>query len=100
VNEISVILKNNVLVNVQEFRILDRFACTGRLWTLIHGATPVQPFLIRQRTIEYIFDPEALTVFCIVSNNILITWETNITKNLGPNDEFRLADSLFIRPYT
>ena len=98
-NEISLILKNNISVSVDEFRALDRYSNSGRIWTLIHRPTSDIPFIIKQRTIEYIFDPEALTIFCIVSQNILATWDTDITKYLGPNEEFHLKDSLFLRPY-
>jgi hypothetical protein len=100
VNEISVILKNNILVTIEEFRILDRYSCSGRIWTLIHRPTPAAPYLIKERTIEYIFDPEALTIFYIVSRNVLATWDTDVTKYLGPGDEFQLKDSLFIKPLT
>jgi hypothetical protein len=100
VNEISLILKNNLLISIEEFRILDRYASEGRLWTLIHRPTEIVPYFIRYKTIEYIFYPEDLTIFCIVSNNILATWETDITKLLRPGQEFQLADSLFIEPLT
>ncbi len=95
-NEVSLILKNQVLVSIEEFRILDRLACSGRIWTVIHTHPN---FITRQRTIEYIFDPEALTIFRIVSQNVLATWQTDVTKYLGPDDEYKLKDSLFIRPY-
>lgn len=97
--EISLILKNNSLVTIEEFRILDRYSCTGKIWTLIQRPTEVSPYLIVDRTIEYIFDSESLTVFYIVSTNILATWDTDITRNLGLNDEFHLKDSLFIKPF-
>jgi hypothetical protein len=99
VKEVSLILKSNLHVTIEEFRILDRHSYTGKIWTLIQRPTPVFPYLINLRTIEYIFDPEALTIFGIVSQNILATWDTDITRHLGPNDEFHLKDSLFIRPY-
>jgi hypothetical protein len=38
-------------------------------------------------------------MFCIVSQNVLASWETQSTRYLGPDDEFYLKDSLFIRPY-
>ena len=97
--EISVILKNNILVPVEEFRILDHYSNVGKFWTLIHRPTSDYPFTLRQRTIEYIFDPEALTIFCIISHNILATWDTNLTKYLKADEEFHLKDSLFIKPY-
>lgn len=97
--EISLILKNNLEITLEEFRILDRYSCPGKIWTLIHRPTPIVPYLINQRALEYIFDPEALTIFGIVSRNILATWDTDITRHLGPYDEFHLKDSLFIRPY-
>jgi hypothetical protein len=96
--EISVILKNNILITVQEFKILDHYACFGRLWTLIHKPTLTEPFITKQRAIEYIFDIESLIIFKIVSQNVLAVWDTDITKYFGPDDEFHLKDSLFIRP--
>lgn len=97
--EISLILKNNSLVTIEEFKILDRYSCIGKIWTLIQRPTPIIPYKIIDRTIEYIFDPESLTIFYIISTNILATWDTDITRNLGPNDEFHLKDSLFIKPF-
>jgi hypothetical protein len=88
-----------MVIPIEEFRILDRYAYAGRIWTLIQKPTPDYPVIIKQRTIEYIFDPEALTVFCIVSQNILATWDTDCTKYLGPDEEFYLKDSLFIKHY-
>lgn len=97
--EISIILKNNVLIPVEEFRILDHYSNVGKFWTLIHRPKLDDSIVIRQRTVEYIFDPEALTIFCIVSHNVLATWDTDCTRYLKSNDEFQLKDSLFIRPY-
>jgi hypothetical protein len=94
-DEISVILRNNILISIEEFRLLDQYAYSGRVWTLVQKS----PIIIKQRTVEYIFDTEALTIFCIVSQNVLATWNTSITKNLAPNEEFHLKDSLFLRPY-
>jgi hypothetical protein len=91
--EISVILKNNTCVSIEEFRILDRYACSGKLWTLINR----NHYVVRQRTIEYIFDPETLFLFRLISQNILATWNTDYTRILGPNDEFYLGNDLYIR---
>jgi len=99
VKEISVILKNNLLITTEEFKLLDRYSCCGKMWTLIFRPTTDIPYKITNRAIEYIFDPEALTMFCIVSQNVLASWETQSTRYLGPDDEFYLKDSLFIRPY-
>lgn len=98
--EVSLILKNNILITLEEFRVLDRYSCPGKIWTLIHRPTTTQPYIGNNRAIEYIFDAEALTIFYIVSRNILATWDTNITRNLGPNDEFQIRESLFIKPYS
>jgi hypothetical protein len=99
VNEISVILKNNLLITTEEFKLLDRYSSCGKMWTLIYRPTTDIPYKITNRTVEYIFDPEALTMFCIVSQNVLASWETQCTRYLGPDDEFYLKDSMFIRPY-
>lgn len=97
-DEISVILKNNVAVTLEEFRILDRYSYSGKIWALIerpkHGN-----YVITLRAIEYIFDPESFTLFRIVSDNILVQWKTELTKNLEYNQEYNIKDSIFIRPY-
>lgn len=97
--EISVILKNNVLITIEEFRILDQYSYTGKIWTLVQRPIDGNPKVITQRTIEYIFDNEALTLFGIVSTNILASWNTDITKNLEIGQEFQIKETLFIRPY-
>ena len=98
-NEISVILKNNILIPIEEFRILDRYSCMGRMWTLIQRPSPKSSSIITQRTVEYIFDPEALLIFHIVSQNILAKWDTEKTRYLKPYEEFEITDSFYIRPY-
>lgn len=100
VDEISLILKNTVLITLEEFRILDRYSCPGKIWTLIHRPTSIEPYIAHDRRIEYIFDAEALTIFYMVSRNVLATWNTDITRNLGPNDEYQIRESLFITPYS
>lgn len=97
--EISLILRNKLTVTIEEFRALERYSHTGKIWALIQRPTPIIPFISYDRTTEYIFDPEALTFFCIVSRNVLATWDTDITRDFGPYDELELKESLFIRPY-
>ena len=99
VNEISVILKNNILVSIEEFRILDRYSNIGRMWTLIQRPHNKSSSVITQRTIEYIFDPEALLIFHIISQNILAKWDTDKTRHLKPYEEFEVTDSFYIRLY-
>ena len=98
--EISLILKNNLLITIEEFRILDRYSCSGKIWTLIQKPTPITPYKMSYRTVEYIFDSDAVTFFCIVSQNVLASWDTSQTKELGPDEEFCIKDSLFIRQYS
>ncbi len=98
-NEISLILKTNALITIEEFKILDMYSHSEKIWLLIHKPCIFNPILIKTKTIEYVLEPEALTIFRIVSQNVLATWDTEITKNLHPNDEFNVRDSLFIRPY-
>ena len=97
--ETSLILRNRLLVTVEEFRILNRYSYTGNIWTLIYRSETPPPYKVFERTVEYIFDPEALLIFHIVSNNILATWNTEITRGFGPNDELEIKDSLFIKPH-
>lgn len=99
-NEISLILRNQISVTLEEFQLLERCSFQGKIWVLIQRPTPVLPYFCSYKTIEYIFDPEALTLFYIASRNVLATWDTNITRDFGPNDEFEIKDSLFIRPYS
>jgi len=99
VKEVSVILKNNVLITIEEFKILDRYSCPGKLWTLIQRPSTGGPYTITQRTVEYIFDHETLTMFGIISTNILAYWDTDITRDLRVGQEYQLKDTLFIRPY-
>lgn len=99
VKEISAILKNNHLITTDEFKALSRYSICGQLWTVIHRPTNIFPHKITDCALEYIFDPEAFTMFCFISSNILANWETQSTMHLGPHDEFCLKDSIFIRPY-
>lgn len=57
------------------------------------------PYVVQQRAVEYIFDPESLLIFQIISQNILATWDTDITRNIGSNEEYCIGNSLFIRPH-
>jgi hypothetical protein len=98
-NEISIILKNNILIPVEEFRVLDRYSSMGRMWTLIQRPSIKSTSIITQRTVEYIFDPEALLIFHIVSQNILAKWDTELTRYLKPNEEYEITDTFYIRPY-
>jgi hypothetical protein len=99
VKEISVILKNNVLITIEEFKILDRYACPGKMWTLVQRPPEGNPHVITQRTIEYIFDNDTLTFFGVISTNILAYWDTDVTKNLAFGQEYQIKDTLFIRHY-
>jgi hypothetical protein len=95
VEEISLILRDNVHVSIEEFRILDRYTIDGRIWAIVQR----HPYMIRHHAMEYIMEPETLLLFRLISPNILASWNTNLTKNLGANDEFTISESLFIRPY-
>ena len=97
-NEISVILRNHILITIDEFRILDRYSSQGRLWALIQKPSKVCPFKVQSIVSEYIFYPEDLTMFCIVSKNILVSWDTDRTKHMKSNEEFQIDESLFISP--
>lgn len=57
------------------------------------------PFTVSQYAVEYIFDPESLLIFQLISQNILATWNTDITRYFGLNDEYHIGNSLFIRPH-
>lgn len=88
-----------MFITAEEFRLLDSCSFSGRIWTLIQRPTYENPYIVKRRTTEYIFDPLGLTMFSIVSRNILVTWDTNITRHLGPGDEIQVKDSIFIRLY-
>lgn len=88
-------MKDNKIVSIEEFRILENYAHTGQIWTVVKRF----PFVTQQRALEYIFDSETLLAFTFISQNILATWETDATRNFGLNDEFYIGHSLYIRPY-
>jgi hypothetical protein len=99
VKEVSLILRSNLLLTPDEFRILEDYANTGKMWSVTQRPVVDVSFTTFTRAIEYIFDPESLTFFCIISKNILVTWDTDITRHFGPNDEYEVRKSLFIKPY-
>ena len=92
-DEISLILKDNKIVSMEEFRILDNYAVAGKIWTIIRR----DPYIVRQHAVEYIFDSDTLLLFRLISQNILATWDTDSTRYFGPNDEFDIGNSLYIR---
>lgn len=94
---VSIILRNNNTITIEEFRILDTYTCASRIWTLIQKPTQEKPFVIRQRAVEYVFDQETLVAFRIISHNLLAWWDSDITKNLKPHEEYHIKDSLFLR---
>lgn len=96
--EISVILKNNLLISKNEFSILINIEM-GHIWSLVHKPTIEHPFIAKQRAIEYIFDPEIFTIFKLVSENVYVFWDTELTRNLTDHDEFHINDFLFIKHY-
>jgi hypothetical protein len=97
--DISVILRNNNTISLEEFKILDSYSYTGKILTLLQKPTTDHTYIFRHKTIEYIFDYESLTVFKIISQNILAHWPAEITRNLGPKDEFYIGDNLWITYY-
>lgn len=97
VTEISVILKNNILITNEEFGVLNKYSSKGKIWKLVHQPTAITPYVVKCKVIEYIFYPEDLTVFCIFSRNILATWDTSITRYFKPAEEFQLTECLFIK---
>lgn len=79
--------------------MLDQYSHSGKIWVLIHRPNALQPFITKQRVVEYIFEPESLTAFMMVSSNILAHWATNLTRNLLPYEEYQIKESIFIKPY-
>lgn len=53
----------------------------------------------KQRVVEYIFEPEAFTMFKIISQNILVYWDTELTRNLSGLEEVQISDNFYIRKY-
>ncbi len=97
--EISIILRDSVHITPEEFRALGRYSFCGNIFTVTHK--PGQPpTTIKFRRVEYIFDSEALLMYKLISNNVLAQWYTEYTKELTPYQEFRVQDSLYIRPYS
>lgn len=97
--EISIILKHKILITVEEFRLLDAYSHYGKILTVVQKPTSHNPFTVTHRSLEYIFDDEALTFFRIISCNILASWDTDQTRDLLPDQEFYIKDSLYVRPY-
>jgi len=96
--DISIILRDTVHITPEEFKALGRYSCCGNIFTVIHR--PGQPpTTIRFNRIEYVFDPEAFLLYKLAYNNILAQWATECTKELSPYQEYRIQDSLFIKPY-
>lgn len=97
--EISLILKNYKEINQQEFRILNEFGRFGNFWYLVNRPKSKMDSICRQKIREYIFDIDSFMFFKLISQNILITWNTSFTKNLKVNEEFHLCDSLYLNVY-
>lgn len=95
---ISIVLKDNILIPVEEFSALNRCIQYSRLLTLIQKPIRTQ-YIIKQRVTEYVFEPEAFLLFKLISENILITWKTELTENLLNYQEIQINDEFFIRPY-
>lgn len=96
---ISIILKNNILITVEEFKALNRYSDSGKMVVLIERLEYQFHLISKQRVVEYIFEPEAFTMFSIISQNILVSWDTELTKNLSNTQEVQIADNFFIQKY-
>ena len=98
-HEISIFLKNKLLITPEEYRILDNYSSPGKIWAIIHKPDTHTPYYIREKSLEYILDEETLFLLKIISQNILAYWDTDITRNLKDNEEYHIRDSLFISHY-
>lgn len=98
-SDVSIILRNHVLMSIEEFRILDRYTSAENICTLIQRNKIPSPYIIRCKAVEYVLDEETFTFFHVVSNNILVYWNTELTRHLGPGEEFGITDTIFIRHY-
>lgn len=96
--EISILLKDARLLTQEEYKALVRYSSHGRVWTVIERYGQRLEYTARKLSPEYIFEPEALTLFRLISCNILAQWYTDNTRNLHPNQEFQIHDTLWIRP--
>lgn len=95
-HEISIFLKNKLLITQEEYRILDKYSSPGKIWSIIHKPDLYTSYIIREKSLEYILDKETLFLLKLISQNILAYWDTNITRNLKDNEEYNIRDSLFI----
>lgn len=93
-SEISILLKDLRILTLPEYSALDRYASTGRLWSVISRAHPI---ISSKRSIEYVFEEENFVMFKLVSSNILAQWFTDNTRRLKPGDEYQLDYHLYIR---
>jgi len=98
VYEVSILLKDSRIITPEEFKALARYSSFGKVWTVIERPGYNQDHTIRkQLSSEYIFEPEALLVFKLISQNILAQWYTDNTRHLLPHQEFQIHDTLWIR---
>lgn len=86
-----------MLVSVDEFRVLNGHSYVGRRWLLIERQKVYNSYGVYMRRLEYIFTPEDLVMFKLVSENIFAMWDTDLTRDIGLNDEFKLMESVYIR---
>jgi hypothetical protein len=93
-SEVSIILKDIRVMTLPEFKALDRYASTGRMWSVI---SRMQPVTMKSRSIEYIFEEENFILFKLVSANIFAQWFTENTRRLKAGEEYQLDYNLFIR---
>lgn len=98
--EVSIILKESIDIPIQEYRALTRCSYPGHIWMVIHRPSPVISYKLTWFGVEYIFGLEDFTAFRLVSNNILLQWETMATMNLQKGEEFQIQESIFLRHYS
>lgn len=94
--EISILLKNRAQITKNEIRILDEYACPGKIWSVIHTPTEVTPYYMRQQSLEYILDSDTYLMLRVVSQNIFLQWDTEHTKNLKVDEIFYVKETLFM----
>lgn len=95
-SEISVILKNTAELSRKESQVLYNCALPGKTFTIIQRPDILQPFTLRRRAIEYIFDPEGLLVFTFVSSNIFVKWPTDSTRHIKPFEEIHIVEEIYL----
>jgi hypothetical protein len=95
--EVSILLKDQRFTTLSDYRALEKYATTGKIWSIIENRSVR---VKKQRSVEYIFESENYFLFKLVSQNALINWYTQNTRSLKLGESYQIKDDLFIELYS